>query len=183
MTVKISVLNGVAFVDEVPAGVEVEITDYDVDPASYDRDERGQACSRYRVTAETLPEGRGMSETLVVNIHHRKPFDIYIGRPGKGQQSIWGNPFVLGKDGTREEVIAKYRAYILSRPDLLAQLPSLRGKRLGCFCAPRSCHGDVLVELLNRTQQYPASPTCACGVPGRRSGRSGTKQVEQNKEK
>jgi hypothetical protein len=88
-----------------------------------------------------------MSETQVVNIHHRKPHDVYIGRP-----SQWGNPFAIGRDGTREEVIAKYRAYILNRPDLLAQLPSLRGKRLGCFCAPRSCHGDVLVELLNRAQ-------------------------------
>jgi hypothetical protein len=66
--------------------------------------------------------------------------------------SIWGNPFHIGKDGTREEVIEKYRQYILSKPELLAQLESLRGKTLGCWCSPQACHGDVLVELLGRSQ-------------------------------
>jgi hypothetical protein len=61
--------------------------------------------------------------------------------------SIWGNPFRIGKDGTREEVIAKYRDYVLSRPDLVAQLPELKGKVLGCWCKPLQCHGEVLAEL------------------------------------
>jgi hypothetical protein len=69
-------------------------------------------------------------------------YDVYIGRPSK-----WGNPYHIGQDGTRGETIAKYRAYILTRPDLLAELGELRGKRLGCWCAPLPCHGDVLAEL------------------------------------
>ena len=75
-------------------------------------------------------------------VHKREAHDVYIGRPSK-----WGNPFVIGKDGTREEVIAKYRAWLLKQPALLATLPELKGKTLGCWCAPQACHGDVLAEL------------------------------------
>lgn len=82
-------------------------------------------------------------KTSVVNIHHGRPCEFYIGRP-----SPWGNPFVIGRDGTRAEVIEKYRAYIMAQPDLLRRLPELKGKRLGCYCAPLPCHGDVLVELV-----------------------------------
>jgi len=67
-------------------------------------------------------------------VHCKKaPYDVYIGRPSK-----WGNPFVIGKDGTREQVIAKYRQYLLSRPDLIAALPELKGKILGCWCSPQA---------------------------------------------
>jgi hypothetical protein len=72
----------------------------------------------------------------------RAPFDVRIDRRSK-----WGNPFVIGRDGDRAEVIEKYRAWIKTQPDLLAALPELRGKRLGCWCAPQPCHGDVLTEL------------------------------------
>jgi hypothetical protein len=76
-------------------------------------------------------------------VHHRKqPYDVYIGRPSK-----WGNPFEGGKDGSREQVIQKYREWILTQPDLLNSLGELQGKRLGCWCKPKACHGDVLVEL------------------------------------
>ena len=54
-------------------------------------------------------------------------FRLYIGRPSK-----WGNPFVIDKNGDRETVIAKYRKYILSQPSLMAALPELKGKVLGC---------------------------------------------------
>jgi hypothetical protein len=74
----------------------------------------------------------------------REAYDVYIGRPSK-----WGNPFEIGKDGSREEVIAKYKAYIIAHDELLAALPELEGKVLGCWCAPRACHGDILVELFN----------------------------------
>ena len=80
--------------------------------------------------------------STVVNIRE-EDYDIYIGMPSK-----WGNPFKVGKDGTRQEVIEKYRAYIMTRKDLLESLHELEGKRLGCFCAPMACHGDVLVELV-----------------------------------
>lgn len=71
------------------------------------------------------------------------PYDVLIDRRTK-----WGNPFQIGIDGTREEVIEKYREWILSQPELLKELPKLKGKRLGCWCAPMPCHGDVLVELV-----------------------------------
>ena len=76
--------------------------------------------------------------------------DVYIGRRNnrsKLPESIWHNPFEIGKDGTREEVIAKFEAYILAKPELLAQLHTLRGKRLACWCKPKACHGDVLAKL------------------------------------
>ncbi len=70
---------------------------------------------------------------------------VYVGRPSK-----WGNPFAIGRDGTRDEVIAKYRAWLMQQPALLAQLPELRGKNLVCWCAPQRCHADVLVEFAAR---------------------------------
>jgi hypothetical protein len=72
----------------------------------------------------------------------RQRFDVYIGRPSK-----WGNKFVIGKDGTRDDVIRKYESWLRTQPDLLAALPELRGKVLGCWCSPQACHGDVLVRL------------------------------------
>lgn len=82
--------------------------------------------------------------TTVVNIRH-DAYDVYIGRGSK-----WGNPFIIGIDGTRAEVIEKYRDYIFNRPDLLKLLPKLKDKILGCYCKPLACHGDVLLELINQ---------------------------------
>ncbi len=84
----------------------------------------------------------------------KEQYDVYIGRAVNGLKgSIWANPFKIGPDGDRDEVIEKYHKYILSKPELLAQLESLRGKTLGCWCKPQDCHGDVLVELLGETRQ------------------------------
>jgi hypothetical protein len=86
------------------------------------------------------------NKTRVVHCK-KEPFDVYIGRPSK-----WGNPFKVGKDGSREEVIQKYRHWILANPVLVAQLPTeLKGKRLGCWCKPYACHGDALAELADET--------------------------------
>lgn len=77
-------------------------------------------------------------------VHCKKePYDVYIGRPSK-----WGNPYVIGKDGTREEVIKKYEEHVRSSKILMRALPSLEGKVLGCWCPPRPCHGEVLIKLL-----------------------------------
>lgn len=77
-------------------------------------------------------------------VHRRDPHDVYIGRPSK-----WGNPFVIGRDGDRAAVIARYEQHVRAeRPDLLAALPELYGKALGCYCAPLPCHGDVLAKLV-----------------------------------
>jgi len=85
-----------------------------------------------------------MPKVLNKKLHGVPTGAVYIGRP-----SIWGNPFVIGKDGTRDEVIAKFEAYILRRPDLLAQLSKLAGRDVVCWCAPARCHGDVLVQMAN----------------------------------
>lgn len=81
--------------------------------------------------------------TSVVHCKKSK-YDIYIGRPSK-----WGNPYEIGKDGTREEVIAKYEQYLLSSPHLLNSLHELHGKILGCWCAPLPCHGEILIKYAN----------------------------------
>lgn len=75
----------------------------------------------------------------------RSKYDVYIGRGGR-----WGNPFEIGKDGTREEVCAKYLGYLLESPELLASLPSLKDKTLGCYCAPKLCHGDILIHVMRQ---------------------------------
>jgi hypothetical protein len=72
----------------------------------------------------------------------RDSYDVYIGRPSR-----WGNPYRIGPDGTRAEVIARYRKWLLSQPELLAAIGELAGRRLGCWCAPQPCHGDVLADL------------------------------------
>ena len=78
------------------------------------------------------------------------PDVVYIGRALRGgwKQSKWHNPFVVGRDGTREEVIAKYAAHLECSP-LRAEVGELRGKDLLCWCAPEACHGDLLLRLAN----------------------------------
>ncbi len=79
-------------------------------------------------------------------VHCKKAkYDVYIGRP-----SVWGNPFVIGKDGDRVSVVTKYRNWLLSQPELVQRAKrELQGKILGCWCAPAACHGDVLSEIAN----------------------------------
>ncbi len=82
-------------------------------------------------------------------VHCRKDrFNVYIGRPSK-----WGNPFEIGKDGTRDEVIQKYEDWIRGQPELLSSIAELEGRILGCWCKPLSCHGDVLVKLVDEYLQ------------------------------
>ncbi len=89
---------------------------------------------------------------MVTRVVHCKAeqADVYIGRPSK-----WGNPFSHKKDTlaefqveTREEAIEKYREWIMRQPILLGQVLELKGKVLGCWCKPKACHGDVLIELI-----------------------------------
>ncbi len=86
--------------------------------------------------------------TRLVNRHRVPGFDIYIGRGSK-----WGNPFLIGQDGTREEVIEKFREWIQTQPELMASFHELEGKTLGCSCKPKACHGDVLIELLENMKE------------------------------
>lgn len=78
---------------------------------------------------------------------------IYVGRPTK-----WGNPFVIGPDGFREEVIEKYRAWVTQQG---LPFSELCGKDLVCWCAPLSCHADVLLELANAMTTVGGTPDVA----------------------
>jgi hypothetical protein len=68
---------------------------------------------------------------------------VYIGRGSR-----WGNPFIIGKDGNRQEVVEKYCNWICNNQELLSHLDELRDKDLVCFCSPLLCHGNVLLLLL-----------------------------------
>jgi len=83
-----------------------------------------------------------MTKTKVVHCK-KDEYDVYIGRG-----SMWGNPFIIGLDGTRLEVIRKYEKRIRQLPYLLKKLYLLKNKVLGCWCAPKACHGDVLIKLI-----------------------------------
>ena len=91
-------------------------------------------------------------KTTVVHNQH-EDFDVYIGREMTDhgiRGSKWGNPFVMAdeSDAERERVIAAYREWVVTQPELMSSLDELRGRRLGCWCAPKHCHGDVLAELV-----------------------------------
>lgn len=90
--------------------------------------------------------------TSIVNITKEK-YDVYIGRGSK-----WGNPFTsknskydIIKTSSRKESIKLYEEWLVNGDGkyLLNDLHELKGKVLGCFCKPKSCHGDVLVKLVN----------------------------------
>lgn len=89
--------------------------------------------------------------TTVVNKKY-SAYDVYCGRG-----SIFGNPYVIGKDGTREQVITRYRdewfPFLLNDKTFKAALLNLKGKRLGCFCKDPTkevwCHCDIIAEYLN----------------------------------
>ena len=87
----------------------------------------------------------------VYNKHHKNaPKDaVYVGRPSK-----WGNPFIVGKHGTREECVEGYRKWLTHHENAGFKLwadaeVELKGKNLVCWCAPKPCHADVLLELAN----------------------------------
>ena len=83
----------------------------------------------------------------VVNFEHSQ-CDVYIGRPSK-----WGCPYMIGVDGSREEVLLMYESWLLSRPEFIAEAcRELEGKVLGCWCYPQRCHGDILARIVNGWQ-------------------------------
>lgn len=91
--------------------------------------------------------------TKVVNKHDDK-YDIYIGRG-----SLFGNDFIIGRDGTREEVIEKYsqkfaKRIISNESNFRIEVLKIKNKILGCFCKTkaepeRPCHGDIIKKYLD----------------------------------
>jgi hypothetical protein len=94
-------------------------------------------------------------KTSVVNIRTGAAFDVYIGRARRGLGGTFGNPYVVGKDGSREEVLRKYRIYFYERlkldPTFKTSIEELRGKILACWCKPLECHGDTIVEYIEQS--------------------------------
>ena len=90
--------------------------------------------------------------------------DVYIGRRmcmggWKLAESDWANPFTVKQYGSNEVVCNLFESWIRTeRPDLMARLPELRGKTLGCWCKPAACHGDVLARLVAELDRPPARP-------------------------
>ena len=121
-------------------------------------------------------------ETIVVNVkvkHIRPkhdnlkiwcsdPKNVYIGRRGivfvktdgdgkerfPKQDSIFANPFKVGKNYTLDQSLEQYEEYIKKRldnePDLVQKLLGLQGKHLGCWCKPNKCHGDILLKMITK---------------------------------
>lgn len=85
----------------------------------------------------------------LVKMCKREPYDVYIGR---GNGSMWGNPYAISDTRNREYVVALYTDYLLKKPSLLQHIFELKDKTLGCDCAPQLCHGDILVWLLQNAE-------------------------------
>ncbi len=84
----------------------------------------------------------------------KDPNHVYIGRDMsfyiKGAKgSKWGNPFNVKKYG-REKCLELYREYLMNNKELLSQLHELKGKILACWCKPDDCHGDVILEFIEK---------------------------------
>jgi hypothetical protein len=91
----------------------------------------------------------------VVNLR-TSAYDVYIGRAGFRLDGYFGNPFSVEEYG-REGCLAKYREYFRDRvsADLEFQqrVLALAGKRLGCFCVPKACHGHIIADYVNKYGQ------------------------------
>ncbi len=83
---------------------------------------------------------------VVVNLRRGEEFDQYI-----GVGTVWGNPFAMPGNGlSRKASIQRYEGRLvklLDQPGMLLALKGLSGKRLGCHCAPRPCHGDIIRKV------------------------------------
>lgn len=121
--------------------------------------------------------------TTVVNVkvaHIRPKYDnlkdwcenkrnLYIGRKGivfidnvryPSYDSPWANPFKISDEFNRDQVIIKYRKYILVKlRSGELDIADIYGKRLGCWCKPDACHGDVLIEILEYYLIHDTYPT------------------------
>lgn len=86
--------------------------------------------------------------TTVVNKNKDTFYDSFIGRG-----SLFGNEWVIGKDGTRDEVIAKYEDSFYDKVEsdqsFRTEVLKLKNKTLGCYCKPARCHGDIIKSWLD----------------------------------
>lgn len=97
------------------------------------------------ISCRTVP----LELTLVVNKDRGEPYDVYVGRG-----TIWGNPYQMGADGDRDEVIRKFaydfqRGFLKASDDFEKNISKLKGKVIACHCKPAACHGDVIAAYIN----------------------------------
>jgi len=100
------------------------------------------------------------AKTRVVNLRENL-YDIYIGRAGHGEGGYFGNPIRVGQPCGKcgnihhdaGSTLLCYKRYFDARiendPEFRTRILELQGKRLGCFCKPKPCHGDVIKEYLD----------------------------------
>lgn len=99
-----------------------------------------------------------MSKTTVINIKDNPDWEaeggVYIGRGHYRlglKKSIFHNPFIIGKDGNRKEVLKKFEDYFLERvsdKEFLKKVIALEGKTLVCWCVPKDCHGKNIAAFI-----------------------------------
>lgn len=83
--------------------------------------------------------------SITIRVNKDESHDIFCGRPSK-----YANPYKIGKDGSRKEVIEKFEKYIRAHPELNSLLNELEGKRISCWCSiDKNCHLDIFLMLLN----------------------------------
>ena len=95
-------------------------------------------------------------QAVVVNIY-KEQFDAYIGRAGRGEDGYFGNPFRMENRISREQAVKSFQKYFTERiekdSEFKRRVLALKGKRLGCFCKPKACHGDVIADWLNKMEE------------------------------
>lgn len=106
---------------------------------------------------------------------------VYVGR---GRGSRFGNPFVIGKHGTRDEVCALHEEWFVCQPELLALLRGLRGRDLVCWCSPERCHADFYLKLANASwEEFQAIIQQVRQRATRRAGSHGQARPERGEKR
>jgi hypothetical protein len=102
--------------------------------------------------------------TKIINLY-KEPYDVYIGRAGKNKDGYFGNPISIGKkcivcENIHHEsgsTLDCYKIYFEERiendPDFKYKALQLKGKTLGCFCKPKPCHGDIIVDYIENINE------------------------------
>ena len=115
-------------------------------------------------------------------VHTSQPFDVDIGRNGGPR----GNQFVVGRHGTQDECVARYREALHADPAKMAKAKlELRGKILGCpgkTCPrPGPCHGTVLAQVANSGEDLTCSPWPDASPPAAPNGRRRRQRLDRHK--
>ena len=94
--------------------------------------------------------GAPPSPTTVVNWRKCKEGVVYIGRGRRGKPTKWGNPFSLPNNPSEQDLVVcllRYAWHVHDKRLYEGVHEDLAGKKLGCFCHPKRCHGDILARL------------------------------------